>query len=70
MDRQDQFEAEAIAAVSEPEYFALQKLVNKQIKDHFEDQIAPVEWDEILWERLNRLLMINPVIHKQVKLYF
>jgi hypothetical protein len=60
MDRNDQFEAEAIAAVSGSGYFALQKLVNKQI----------VEWDDIVWERLNRLLMINPVIHKQVKLYF
>ena len=70
MDRKDQFEAEAIAAVSQAEYFALQRLVNKQIKNHFEDQIVPVEWDDILWERLNRLLMINTVINKQVKLYF
>ena len=29
MDGKDQFEAEAIAAVSQAEYFALQKLVNK-----------------------------------------
>ena len=70
MDRKDQFEAEAIAAVSGPGYFALQRLVNKQIKDHFEDQIVPVEWDDILWEQLDQLLMINTVIQKQVKLYF
>jgi hypothetical protein len=30
MDRNDQFEAEAIAAVSGPEYFALKKLVNNK----------------------------------------
>ena len=35
-----------------------------------EMDIVPVEWDDILWERLNRLLMINPVINKQVKYYF
>jgi hypothetical protein len=29
MDRQDQFEAEATAAVSGPEYFSLQKLPNR-----------------------------------------
>jgi hypothetical protein len=29
MDRNDQFEAEAIAAVSKPEYFALQRLPNR-----------------------------------------
>ena len=33
MDRNDQFEAEAIAAVSQPEYFALQKLVNRALYD-------------------------------------
>jgi hypothetical protein len=32
--------------------------------------MVPVEWDDILWKRLNRLLMINTVINKQVKLYF
>ena len=31
MDGKDQFEAEAIAAVSEPEYFALQKLLNRTL---------------------------------------
>jgi hypothetical protein len=31
MDRKHQFEAEAIAAVSEPEYFALQRLPNRAL---------------------------------------
>jgi hypothetical protein len=39
-------------------------------RDHFEDQIVPVEWDDILWERLVRLLMINTGINNQFKLYF
>jgi hypothetical protein len=43
MDRIDQFGVESTEAVSEPEYFALQKLVNKQINNKFEDQIVPVE---------------------------
>jgi hypothetical protein len=33
MDGNDQFEAEAIAAVSGPGYFALQKLVNTALTD-------------------------------------
>jgi hypothetical protein len=34
MDGNDQFEAEAIAAVSQAEYFALQKLPNNTLTDH------------------------------------
>jgi hypothetical protein len=33
MDRKDQFEAEATAAVSEVEYFALQRLPNNALTD-------------------------------------
>jgi hypothetical protein len=32
--------------------------------------IIPLEWDVFFVGAVNRLLMINPVINKQVKLYF
>jgi hypothetical protein len=34
MDRKHQFEAEATSAVSRPEYFSLQRLVNNALTDH------------------------------------
>ena len=50
----ESIKAETVEAVSEPEYFALQKLVSKHIEDEFNNLILPVQYDDIMWHRLNR----------------
>jgi hypothetical protein len=51
---QKNIKARTIEAVDKPEYMSLQKLVKMQIEDKFDDQIFPVQWDDIMWYRLNR----------------
>jgi hypothetical protein len=46
--------AETIEAVDELEYAVLQRLVNQHIEDEFENLITPVQWDDIMWYRVNR----------------
>ena len=46
--------AETIEAVERIDYFSLQNLVTKHIEDEFDNQILPVQWDDIMWHRLNR----------------
>ena len=50
----ENIKAETIEAVSKSEYFALQKLVAKHIEDEFKSLILPVQYDDIMWHRLNR----------------
>jgi hypothetical protein len=46
--------AKTIEAVEEREYAALQALVVRHIRDEFHDLILPVQYDDIMWHRLNR----------------
>lgn len=46
--------AETIEAVGETEYGALQKLVAQHVQDEFRKLILPVQYDDIMWHRLNR----------------
>lgn len=46
--------AETVEAVAKPEYIALQKLVARHIEDEFNNLIFPVQYDDIMWRRLNR----------------
>ena len=39
--------------VDEKTYADLQKLVRKDIKDRFQNSILPVQWDDIIWRKLN-----------------
>ncbi len=48
--------AETIEALGKSEYDALQKLVAKHIEDDFQNAIHPVQYDDIMWHRLNRLV--------------
>jgi hypothetical protein len=52
--QQENIKAETIEAVSKAEYVTLQKMVNMDIENEFENQIFPVHWDDIIWYRLNR----------------
>jgi hypothetical protein len=47
-------QAETIEAVSKSDYVSLQNLVVKHIEDKFQNQIMPVQYDDIMWYRLNR----------------
>lgn len=51
---EEKFQAGTIEAVGRYEYLILQKLVTKNIQDKFMNQILPVQWDDIVWFRLNR----------------
>ena len=46
--------AVTIEAISKSEYLILQKLVTKHIEDKFNKLILPVQYDDIIWYRLNR----------------
>jgi hypothetical protein len=50
----ENIKVKTIQAVNKPEYFALQKLVAKHIEDEFNNLILPVEYEDIMWYRLNR----------------
>lgn len=50
----DSIKAQTIKGVGKTEYFALQKLVAKHIEDKFDNQILPVQYDDIVWYWLNR----------------
>ena len=46
--------SKTIESVGKPEYALLQKLVSKHIQDEFNMEISPVQYDDIMWHRLNR----------------
>jgi len=46
--------AETVEGVTKLEYVALQKLVARHIEDEFNSLIFPVQYDDIMWRRLNR----------------
>lgn len=46
--------AETIEAIDEIQYFTLQELVIRHIQDEFNNLILPVQYDDIMWHRLNR----------------
>lgn len=52
--QQEDIKAESIEAVTKAEYVTIQKMVNMDIEDKFENQIFPVHWDDMMWYRLNR----------------
>jgi hypothetical protein len=46
--------AETVEAVTKLEYISLQKLIARHIEDEFNNLIFPVQYDDIMWRRLNR----------------
>jgi len=46
--------ATSIEDVTEKTYHRLQELVREDIEHNFQSPILPVEWDDIMWRRLNR----------------
>jgi len=46
--------ARTIAQVGKKEYEVLQELIAKDINDSFGGSIFPVQYDDIMWHRLNR----------------
>jgi hypothetical protein len=49
-------ESETIESVGKAEYELLQALVSRHIRDEFKSAIFPVQYDDIMWHRLNRRL--------------
>ena len=43
-----------IKMINKEDYDLLQKVIRQDIKDCFDDSIAPVQYDDIMWRRLNR----------------
>ena len=43
-----------VEQVDEHMYGVLKGLVNRDIKERFHGEILPVQWDDILWQELNR----------------
>jgi len=50
----ENIKAETVEAVDKSDYVALQKLVTKHIEAEFNNMILPVQYDDIMWHRLNR----------------
>ena len=50
----EKIKAQTIKGVSKSEYIALQRLVGKNIEDKFNNEILPVQYDDIIWFLLNR----------------
>jgi hypothetical protein len=46
--------ATTIEQVDEQTYCVLQGLLARDINDRFQNDILPVQWDDILWQELNR----------------
>ena len=46
--------ATTVEQVNEDTYHTLQDLVHRDIEDTFDDSIMAVDWDDIMWRRLNR----------------
>ncbi len=40
--------------IDEPAYEELQQCISREIEEDFDNQIMPVQYDDIMWERLNR----------------
>lgn len=47
-------EATSVEDVGAQMYAYLQRLVRKDIEDNFQNSILPVQWDDIMWRRLNK----------------
>jgi hypothetical protein len=43
-----------IKLINKEDYELLQKVIRQDIRDSFDDKISPVQYDDILWRRLNR----------------
>jgi hypothetical protein len=43
-----------IKMINKEDYDLLQKVIRQDIKDSFDDYISPVQYDDIMWRRLNR----------------
>jgi hypothetical protein len=43
-----------IKMIDKDNYDLLQKVIRQDIKDSFDDNILPVQYDDIMWRRLNR----------------
>lgn len=46
--------AKTIEALGMPEYEALQGLIARHIQEEFQGKIFPVQYDDVMWHRLNR----------------
>ena len=46
--------ARTIEQIDRDEYRKLQDLIKRHIKDEFHDAICPVQYDDVMWSRLNR----------------
>jgi hypothetical protein len=52
--------ATTIEAVDKVQYFTLQAMIKRDIESEFGASILPVQWDDIMWCRLNRT---DPYFH-------
>jgi hypothetical protein len=43
-----------INVINKEDYDLLQKMIRQDIRDSFNDDILPVQYDDIMWRRLNR----------------
>jgi hypothetical protein len=44
----------AIKMINKEDYDLLQKVIRQDIRDSFDDTISPVQYDDVMWRRLNR----------------
>jgi len=42
-----------IKTIDKEDYDLLQKLIRQDIRDSFNDNVLPVQYDDIMWRRLN-----------------
>ena len=47
--------ANSIADVDKETYIKIQNLVRKDISSNFSGSILPVQWDDIMWRKLNKI---------------
>ena len=40
--------------INKEDYDLLQKVIRQDIRDSFNDDILPMQYDDIMWRRLNR----------------
>lgn len=54
-----QIHAATIEQINEEIYRSLQRLIAREIRDSFQDNLLPVQYDDVMWQRLNRGLEIG-----------
>lgn len=46
--------ATTIESIDEPQYIELQRLISSDIRNRFNNEVIPVEFDDIIWKEQNR----------------